>query len=444
MKKSIKKMIKLSIVISIFLVGGIFLYIYFTQPISIYKVKDFKFIDSVELDKVLSEEEVKEDIESIINILETTHPIFLQEVPENYYIAKKELLNVSNSSMTVGNLQKEISKYLSSINDGHTALMWSENDILNVEWKYKDGDLILLDEDSKLTNKVIKKVENVGISRIVDKIKETFPAENYVAEAKNIERYSKGKILLESVGIKSDSNVNLTLEDRGIEENLEVKFNKAINNNYRDYGIYIKKIDENTAYVRLGICEVNLALETLIEDIKEYRSEGTSNFIVDVTDNPGGNSMACSMILDALDMVPGRYGSVIRFSPLAQEQRGYLRKNGSIEYKRSNEAVKNEDINLYILTNEVTFSSAQMLCVWVSDGNLGTIVGRPSSNMPSNYGDVLSYQLSNSKLIGQVSHKKWTRPDIRKDDEPILEPDIYVEDGEDILDAALRDINNKN
>lgn len=444
MNKYIRKAIKLILLSIIVLAVGSFIYLYFNQPISIYKSKEFKISGNPVLDKELLKEEVKEDVENIINIIENTHPIFLEEVPERYYIAKNELLNVSNSSMTVGALQKEISKYLSSLKDGHTALWWSENMLLDIEWKYKDGNLILLDKEKNLTDKVIKKIGNVDISKIVDKIKEIFPAENYIAEARNIERYSRGKILLGSIGIENNSNINLTVEDKGIEENIEVKFNRGINNSYIDTSIYIKKLDEKTAYVRLATCEVNSALETLVKDIKEYRSEGISNFILDVIDNPGGNSMACSMILEALDMVPGNYGAVIRFSPLAQEQRGYLRKSGSIEYKSSNKAVKNEDINLYVLTNEVTFSSAQMLCVWVSDGDLGTLVGRPSSNKPSSYGDVLTYQLKNSNLIGQVSYKKWRRPDVSKDNEPILEPDIYVEYGDDILEAALKDIINKN
>lgn len=443
MKKNIRKVIRIIVLSIILLVGGFFVYIYFNQPISIYKVKEFENIGNPDLDKELSEEEVKEDVENIIGIVEKTHPIFLEEVPEKYYIGKKELLNLSNSIMTVGNLQREISKYLSSIQDGHTALWWDENMFLNVEWKYKDGKLILLDEEKKLTNKVIKKIGNVDVNKIVKIVQETFPAENYVAEARNIERYSKGKNFLESIGLDNNNSINLTMENDEIEENLEIKFNEVTDGN-RDYSIYIKKIDDKTAYVRLGICEVNSYLESVLEDIKEYRKEGINNFIVDVTDNPGGNSMACSMILDALDIVQGKYGSVIRFSPLAQEQRGYLRKSGNISYESSNKSVSNDDINLYVLTNEATFSSAQMLCVWVSDGKLGTLVGRPSSNMPSSYGDVLTYQLKNSKLIGQVSHKKWTRPDISKDSDEILEPDIYVEYGDDILEATLKDIKTNN
>lgn len=442
LKKKRFKIIGVAILSITILIGGYFVYLYFNQPISVYKTKAFKSLGNPILDNQLTQEEVKEDIESIIEIMESTHPIFLEEVPDNYYTLKDELLAVSNSSMTVGELQRNISRYLSSIQDGHTSLWWKEDMLLDISWKYKDEKLILLDEDRKLTNKVVKQIGDVDIDEIVQYIKETFPAENYVAEAKNIENYAKGMLLLESTGVEFLESINLTLEREGKEEILQVGFNKGADYGYRDSSIYSKKIDESTAYVRLGTCEVNGSLESVVENIKKYKNEGTKNFIIDVIDNSGGDSNACNMLLQALDMKPGSYGGIIRFSPLAQEQGGYLRQSGSIKYQSSNEVSKNGDINLYILTNEVTFSSAQMLCVWVADGGLGTLVGRPSSNMPSNYGDILSYQLKNSKILGQISYKKWTRPDVTRDKERVLEPNIYVDYGDDILERTLEEIRN--
>lgn len=433
-----KKKIFLILVV---LLLGVFIYIFFTQPISIYKVKDLETTEPEELHELLTKEEVKEDIESIIEIVESTHPIFLEEVPEKYYKMKEELLSTSNNAMTVGELQNKISRYLSSINDGHTSLRWEEEMFLDVNWIYKDGKLILLDKDSKPTNKTVTKIGNVDIDLIIKTIQDIFPAENYMAEAKNIAKFSKGKLILENTGVEPSKNITLTLENMGKEETIQVEFTSEDKYKKLDYSIYSEKIDNNnTAYIRLGICEVNPDLEKVVEDIGNYLNEGITNFIIDVSDNPGGNSMACSMILETLKIKPGSYGAVVRFSPLAQEQRGYLRRKGHITHKGSMEAEKNDDISLHVLTNENTFSSAQMLAVWVSDGDLGTLVGRPSANSPSSYGDVVRFQLKNSKILGQVSHKKWTRPDINKDNKSVLEPDIYVDYGDNIIEKALKEI----
>ena len=163
-------------------------------------------------------------------------PIFLEEVPEKYYIAKDELLAASNEDMTVGELQYKVSRYLSSIQDGHTTLCQTESKSLYIDWKYINGNLYLLDDDKKLTNKVITKIGNV------------------------------------------------------------------------DNSIYSKVIDDSIAYIRLGTCDIN-------------------------------------------------------------------------------------------------------------------------------------FQLKNLKLLGKISNTKWIRPDKSKDRERVLEPDIYVEYGDEILEKAIEYIN---
>lgn len=203
------------------------------------------------------------------------------------------------------------------------------------------------------------------------------------------------------------------------------------------YEISSKKINDNTIYINLGICEVNSDFDNVLKNLDKEINREVKNVIVDVRDNPGGDSTACNKIFETLNMKLGNFGSIIRFSPLAKKTYGYLKSTGTIEYKRNNDTKKNEDIDLYIITNENTFSSAQWMATLVQDGGLGTIVGQPSSNMPSSFGDILGFQLKNSKLEGQISYKKWTRPDKSKDKERTLEPNIKVKDEENPVDIII-------
>lgn len=428
----------------LFIIGGISIYIYSTQPISVYEQKDFVVDEYPVTDHLLTEKEVKEDIDRMIELMESTHPIFLEEVPKEYVTAKNELLNSSQKSRTVGELQKRISTYLSSIHDGHTLIGWNDNQFLDVNWKYTGGHLVLLDQNNKRTNRIVTKIGDTDITSIIQTIQDTFPAENDIAIAQNIENYSKGKLVLESAGVEFDTDLTVTVQNEGVEESLRLGLIHETQNSHSDNPIYSEKIDHQTAYIRLGKSEINPSLEKVLQEIEKYMDEQTTHFIIDVTDNSGGDSTAFAMILETLKVRKGDYGSIIRFSPLAQEQRGYLRTSGHINFKSSNQAVRNDDIQLYVLINEETFSSAHMLAVWVRDGNLGTIVGRPSSNSPSHFGDVLYFQLNNSKIIGQISHKKWTRPDRTKNNEKELKPDIYVEEDENIVEKALEIIKNGN
>ncbi len=424
--------------------GGIFFYGFYNKyPITAYETKSYEPNREVILNRQLTEFEVKADVEEMIEIMESTHPIFLEGETEKYKEAKDRFLNETNRNMTVDEFKFSISRYLSSIQDGHTRLRWKETKYLDVNWKYLDDKLILFDKNNKPTNKIVTKINGVDIHKIIAAVKELFPAENYVAESMNYSFYTKSEEILKCSGVDCENDMVLTVMNGTSEGYMQTKLHNEENTYSIDYEISSKKIDDNIIYIKLGICELNEDLNKVAEDLKQAVDDGIENVIIDVRDNPGGGSDACSALMDSMKIKPGNFGAIIRFSPLAQERNGYLRKSGFITYERSNDVVRNQDISLYILTNEQTFSSAQWLATWVKDGKLGTIVGRPSSNMPSSFGDVLPFQLKNSKLEGQISFKKWTRPDETKDSERVLQPDIYVDYSEDALNKTLELIRSK-
>lgn len=105
-------------------------------------------------------------------------------------------------------------------------------------------------------------------------------------------------------------------------------------------------------------------------------------------------------------------------------------------------AKRNPAIQLVVLTDAQTFSSATMMGVFVQDGKLGTVIGRASSNAPNSYGDVLSYTLPNSQFSGGVSYKQWQRPDTTADQKTLV-PDVETALSEDTLETALSFLNGK-
>ena len=188
--------------------------------------------------------------------------------------------------------------------------------------------------------------------------------------------------------------------------------------------------------VTLALCKTGPQLEAAAAALHLAVTHGTGKVIIDVRGNPGGNSDACEQLLNAMGMQPGEYGGVVRFSGPASQQDGYLRRSGFWSHARKNSAVRNDKIRLYVLTDAGTYSSATMLGVWVQDGRLGKVVGSPSANAPSSYGDILMFQLKNSKIYGSVSHKQWLRPDASQNQTELV-PDVQVPEGQDALDVAL-------
>lgn len=109
-------------------------------------------------------------------------------------------------------------------------------------------------------------------------------------------------------------------------------------------------------------------------------------------------------------------------------------KRSALKYKR----------NIYVLTDNYTFSAGSMFAGMVKDYKLGTIIGEPTGNLSSFYADpFMWYQLPNSKITFQVSTSLEVRPNGILDTESIL-PDISIKYKEDALEKALELIQTKN
>jgi hypothetical protein len=92
--------------------------------------------------------------------------------------------------------------------------------------------------------------------------------------------------------------------------------------------------------------------------------------------------------------------------------------------------------NVVFIQNAKTYSSAGMLITDATDNNIGIVVGNKSSYRPCSYGDLLAWELPNTKIRGFVSHKIFKRPNTEKCDELSLTPTIYIPDSwSDVLDG---------
>lgn len=54
------------------------------------------------------------------------------------------------------------------------------------------------------------------------------------------------------------------------------------------------------------------------------------------------------------------------------------------------------------------------------------IIGEPTSNQPSCYGEPLSFTMPNTGIRFKISHKQFFRPDANRDHEDSIYPDIEV------------------
>ncbi len=177
------------------------------------------------------------------------------------------------------------------------------------------------------------------------------------------------------------------------------------------------EIDEehSLAVLTLTSCNNNKVYkECLYKMFTEVKECGLKNVAVDLRGNGGGNSLVINSFFRYLD-IDSFYESSwdVRYGPFVAKHTRPLSKNNRIK-----------DLlfygNVFVLTNERSFSSAMMFPQYVKDNGLGKIIGETPANDPSGYGDTVRNYLPNSHIKIFISKTDFTRVD------PTC-PDKYVE-----------------
>lgn len=387
-----------------------------------------------------------EDAETLISAVEGSHPAFLlNRVPEGYAAARQAMLDTAGDpASTAADFAWSALAYTASLRDGHTSINPFGNGaqaLLDIGWAADGGHLYLTDETGAVTETEVTAIGGLPVSDVFSAVDKYFAAENQSARDLNHAYWAANKNLLFKAGAafsEDFSGMAVTVDG----EDRTVAFAVPDTASAAEGGVVSTERKGGVFYVDLNQCVLGEAVDAAAAELAQAVMSGTNKVIIDVRGNGGGSSDACLQLLHAMDMEAPAYGGFVRYSELALDQyqpykRGYAKTEGSdVQAPDLSTAKANPKIKLVVLTDENTYSSATMLGVWVQDGKLGTVIGRPSSNAPSSYGDILYFMLDNIAAQGTVSHVRWQRPDTNADQETLV-PDVETAVGEDALQAAL-------
>lgn len=376
-------------------------------------------------DTVLTPEQAAEDLEFMYKAVKNNHPCYLDgsgldKVFDKAYEEAEEKLAACDN-ITVRDLWEIGGEMYCSIEDGHTFL------------NFYDSKQIL--ESEKLLEGKIISVDGISREELLSHFRKVFPCEPQVDfyvdymldEVLKLESWNE---LLE-IDTFDGVIVEIQTEDgvEAVECTFGYKSATAVTDveDFYSYEFY----DENSAAVfTLDKCVVTDGYKDALEEFfKGVSEKNISRVAVDLRRNGGGNSQVINEFMKYID-VDSYYifgGNTVRFNNLLIDNKAYIEKNKKSEYVFSGE--------LYALTSNYTFSSAMIFAVTVSDNKIGKVIGEIPGNMPTCYGDKLTFQAPNSRLLCGVSYKKFYRADRTKDDIPLI-PDIET-DEKDALDTFL-------
>lgn len=385
-------------------------------------------------DNVLTLRQAEEDLDFMYNCVKDNHPCYLDgsgldKIFEQAYNEAKIKLS---DGMTVTELWAVGAEMYCSLQDGHTIMTY------NVTRSLEDPE--------RLSGGTVVSVDGVPTEELLSRFKRYFPYEPQV------EFYAESTlgtaIQLESwltlMGIDTSDGVIIGLEtENGVEEiNFSLVFPKGTASTDSSEPYFSYSVDEKSAMgiFTLDECivsdEYKAALESFFKEVSEKRADAV---VVDLRNNGGGNSLVINEFMKFIDVESYyTFGGVdVRKGNVIIGNKPELTKNKKNDYAFSGK--------LYALTSNNTFSSAMDFAVVISDNGIGKIVGEIPGNMPTCYGDKLTFQAPNSGLLCSVSYKKFYRVDRSKDDIPLI-PDIEADasDNGAVFEAVVNDAHPEN
>lgn len=394
--------------------------------------RNSNFTDSLPLDTVLTMEQAQMDLEFMYNTVRDKHICYidgsgLDKVFDNAYEKAKDRLS-EYDTVTVRDLWEIGAEMYCSLEDGHTIITYNGGEV------YYNPEA----EGGKLTS-----VNGVTTEELLERFSKVFPCEPQVDfYRKNILGVAVCReSWLGLLGVDLSNGLTMTFEtDEGEKTLVFSPYSKESGADPESgaeresfYGYTID--EENSAGIfRLDECTVTEGYKQALSDFfREVREKDIQRVAVDLRNNGGGNSDVIIEFMKYIDVdsyylfggVDVRQGNGIinnSPSPTANRKSEYAFSLYSNEREGDGYVYNGR---LYALTSNYTFSSAMDFAVVISDNGLGKIVGEIPGNMPTCYGDKLSFQTPYSKLICGVSYKKFYRIDRSKDDSPLI-PDIEV------------------
>lgn len=400
----------------------------------------------------LTQEEMLQDASWLIKTITDVHPAFADGVSIEYEeVFQNMIARIESSRLSKEEFYFTLSQAVASLNDAHTNLRMNfKPKGINIPLVWlADGLYVFQPYEALQAGDKILSIGGLSEQELLSKLSTFVSAENRYwvkAMGQKLLRYQS---VLTHIGAISDKDTEVALlvsrngEQHQIKVSCVEKLQQYSIREPRPWVGYEIHANDGYAYFWLDSCTMNDTYRrTLRQFFTKVIENNIPNIVFDVRYNPGGSSVVVHEFISYLNHPYYKgYSGQTRYSHLAAQQRGYdveagIETHGSGQRKNSLSDIL-FDGNVYVLTSNVTCSSGNMFAVYIKDNGFGTIVGEPTGNAPTAYGDLLIFELPNSGFKLGVSHKRFVRPDPKELPHDALYPDVLVETTiEDILNGT--------
>lgn len=393
---------------------------------------------SYTITKPLTADAMRTDLDFLTTKIEQTHVSALNGLPPVVASAAEEARLAISNPLPPQDFWFVLCKVVRSLNDAHTSmgnLPAGQRIDLPINWLR--GGIVVTDDTEQLRRgDRILAIGSLDESKLLAALRLFIPAENDSWVRYRAHDALTSLTLLQAMGATERAPVRVAVEREGEKVELQIPAGEPHRASVaKPWVRWTIEPDHNLAIFTLDTCQFNDHYRTTLREFFEaVHKADVSRIAIDVRANTGGNSRVVNEFLRYCDVDEYRdYTSEVRWTEDALTQRNQQGKPGHIQFApttRRNQKIDDQPSfagKLFVLTSKQTFSSGNWFAVILQDNNLATVVGEPTGNAPSSFGDILAFTLPESGFSFYVSFKRWVRPDPDRDPATCITPDRIIE-----------------
>jgi len=393
-----------------------------------------------------TKQQVIEDIDYAMDTIKKYHLGCINGIPEEVLVQKElEIKNLSESTSLVEEW-RIISRILAKLHDAHTiAVLTRDFYRKRLPFDIESNDNKFFCTSGEFKGAEINEINGTKISDMYENFKLNFSYEieqwahaNFFRQATFFTPWP-----LAGAGIDTSKPVEVTFRtDSGVKTQ-KFEFVPIESNQRVPFVSYKIDKESSVGIFTLNKCTYNEEYRNTVDKFfADVASNNVKNVVVDLRENTGGNARVA-------DYFAG-YLKILKNITLGKCEIRTGNEIKTFQTKYTLDEIKNFQANrnvfdgkVFILTSNLTFSSAMLFALDFSDNNLATIVGEVPGNSPTSFASVSNCSLTpNSKLRIRTTSKKAYRPDTTKDPDRLI-PDVQVP-AKDALDKVYELIEKDN
>jgi hypothetical protein len=386
----------------------------------------------------LSPEQMQSDLKRLTDLIESVHPACLEGLPPVVQQAAEQASEKTGEPLERSAFTFLVNDVLLALHDAHSTAsidLAGPRVALPLRW-LQEG--LAAGEDAgelRLGDQIVS-LGGLGPDELMAGLRGLVPAENDWWIRARAEQMLQNVAVLEHLGVATRPELKARVLRDG--QVLSVSIGEPAGSPSRERPpewVRFELFPEHSlGLFTLDQCRADETFKSTLRRFFEAVAEaGLARVAVDLRRNGGGNSSVCDEFLRYLDIDEFRtFSAEVRISTESLEQQGL---SSALGYFRNPPKARQNDRvtdlppfagELYVLTSNRTFSSGSWFSVVVQDNGLGEVLGEPTGNAPSSYGDILHFSLPESGVSFTLSFKKFVRPAPKRDPAMTLTPDVEL------------------